>query len=184
MIKRYEISNPYIASVVEDPLSGDLVLYTDHAAALAKVSDRLEVAVEALEAIKTPGSGPWQPIDIATNRHRYQSPRRTKEHGMIDPKLLTPENGFVEGVVVGVEYFDGVSECGYWPDDDWPKNDSGIKSIRPLTGPMAIWNFAPEWADFLVIEHGNHLWQRGRSEDFFGDASNVTTRPFWARVKP
>lgn len=43
-----------------------VVLYTDHAAELAKVIARLVVAVAALEAVKTPGSGPWQPIEIAT----------------------------------------------------------------------------------------------------------------------
>ena len=103
---------------------------------------------------------------------------------MISTNQLTKEAGFEDGVVVEI-----VDEMGrVWFVESWkdeygdsktPSYESWI-SIRPLTGPMAIWNFAPEWADFLIVDHGNCLWQRGRRQDFFGDARNITDRPFWA----
>jgi hypothetical protein len=74
---------------------------------------------------------------------------------VIDPKLLTNENGFVEGCVVEIVQ-DGRSLLSYWKSQNEPEIlmlDVGhieimfceIEKICPLTGPMAIWNFAPEW---------------------------------------
>jgi hypothetical protein len=110
---------------------------------------------------------------------------------MIDPKLLTEENGFVEGCVVEVVRDDGVAYYAKLHSADekavfvtTPFGDiaismlEDISSTRPLTGPMAIWNFAPQWAEWAIIYDESILW--GMIGDNEGSGIPVY-RPFWAK---
>jgi len=118
---------------------------------------------------------------------------------MIDPKLLTEENGFVEGEwihcstnLTGRMGFVGklhsvIPECGvvrFYDEDD--AKFSEIVSIRPLTGPMAIWNFAPVWAESCIIGMNGVYWIKGsRPEDSdWPDLGweKIIFRPFWAKA--
>lgn len=114
---------------------------------------------------------------------------------MIDPKILTPEFGFEDGVVVEYQYhswgkienevmtfhgFFGGVDRGRVVIRDWECDHATvecelIESIRPLTGPMAIWNFAPEWAQWLLIWDGEPLWKR----EYQSHTSGIN-RPWWA----
>jgi len=109
---------------------------------------------------------------------------------MIDPKLLTAENGFALECVVEVTWNSG-QDVGYlhlnenelwlkrWIDESlgWDEVDS----IRPLTGPMAIWNFAPRWAVALEEGFGIILW-KDRDAMTCDDSFKWQRRPFWAKV--
>jgi len=108
---------------------------------------------------------------------------------MIDPKLLTEENGFVEGVVVeivdtnlrkSVHYFKKTGDADGLPFvelNDWTPAMIIIDSIRPLTGPMAIWNFAPIGAVAMISDvSGIKLVY---ADDYKHD--NLVKRPFWAK---
>lgn len=122
---------------------------------------------------------------------------------MIDPKLLTPDNGFVEGGVVDIVDNHGrrfvgrlshVTEFNIWLVES---NFHGfmfseVESIRPLTGPMAIWNFAPEWANYHLTRHDmkvsafrvelvDYMRHGPHAEEYKND---WTARPFWANRKP
>lgn len=123
---------------------------------------------------------------------------------MIDPKLLTEENGFVNGVAVAIRWSHYVSEDELYIfhnvykdeicitpggiDDSCEINVNKIKSIRPLTGPMSIWNFAPEWADVCFHgDMGSIQFYSNDQIDQFGDMvfdpehDKESTRPFWAK---
>lgn len=104
---------------------------------------------------------------------------------MIHPTQLTKEAGFEEGVVVEI----------VWEDDDhkpwlthWPifalSGINPIRSIRPLTGPMAIWNFAPDDAEILHRKiDGGFDWLLGTVEGWkmnYGDG-DFSHRPWWAK---
>lgn len=126
---------------------------------------------------------------------------------MIDPKLLTEENGFVEGVVVEIGYspykdrsLGTIYEYGklrkIWPDsieteqEDSPYGFDWIISIRPLTGPMAIWNFAPDYAQSAVVYcTGDIEWVGMPKEqvtvavDSSCPLDSISERPFWAIEK-
>lgn len=105
---------------------------------------------------------------------------------MITPDQLTKENGFEDGVVVEYETTDDDKDVEYFdeafrkmfivrPDAcDW------FTSIRPLTGPMAIWNFAPEWATHVEKrDEGDFLWW---ALDKDAIVERCSRRPFWART--
>jgi hypothetical protein len=114
---------------------------------------------------------------------------------MISPELLTKENGFVEGCVVEIETQTG-NLVQYWDElnrstiPDWCE-DGFITAIRPLTGPMAIWNHAPEWAEYAyLVEKIDDLWHYSWSKTkqdnpvFLGGwLALISERPFWARSK-
>lgn len=122
---------------------------------------------------------------------------------MIDPNQLTKENGFAKGCVVeivmedgnkSVEYFDGVSDGNVLLIDifgSWIMNENNkCQFIRPLTGSMAIWNFAPELATHclqMTDDQGN-IWVVSWYRDLVLDPlipddpdEIITNRPFWAR---
>jgi hypothetical protein len=123
---------------------------------------------------------------------------------MIPPDKLTAENGFMEGVVVEVEYHDYTgkhqkqvgrlhleSSHELWLDwwDDESISPSDLVSIRPLTGPTAIWNFAPEWATFCRImsedRQGDTIYWYGplheHDKKILRGAVDTTERPWWAQ---
>lgn len=96
---------------------------------------------------------------------------------MIHPSQLTREAGFEEGVVVEIALEDGHCKIVYWrakTEWRWEK----IRNIRPLTGDMAIWNFAPEWAEWLVNWGDSIQW--GVNEDNAGSGIMIK-RPWWAK---
>lgn len=119
---------------------------------------------------------------------------------MIDPKPLNPDNGFVEGCVVEYQYhawggkevmtfhafFVGISE-NRMVIRDWEGRGESycdlIESIRPLTGPMAIWNFAPEWATACSVGKDGIGWLENPAYEMVG-LPGWTKRPFWANRKP
>lgn len=126
---------------------------------------------------------------------------------MIDPAKLTEENGFVDGCVVEIlhRHSDGdffvtgkilrTNSRGIVLDMPISAKNgvtvlfSDIISIRPLTGPMAIWNFAPKEnkdqgvkAPVAVLYSGLDVMWLYDDEDpneFLND--NCIMRPFWAR---
>lgn len=93
---------------------------------------------------------------------------------MIDPKLLTKESGFEDGVVVEYE------RAGFRPSvthfGSRVMKMTDIVSIRPLTGPMAIWNFAPKWAQCLVRDEHEFTFLASDEHD-----EGFETRPWWAK---
>lgn len=114
---------------------------------------------------------------------------------MIDPKLLTAENGFVDGVVVEIVLAGGSKDLSYFEHADsdeagfcdsfgsWIMTKENLHvSIRPLTGPMSIWNFAPEWADYCWHEESSLIWYKGPI--MIGSTGRVSIRPFWAKDTP
>lgn len=114
---------------------------------------------------------------------------------MIDPKLLTEENGFVDGCVVEIVILDGdwktyhhgiLKDCGrdcvvYECEGEEILSSvpfKSIHSIRPLTGPMAIWNFAPSWATHLDMEDGFFEFVNLKNDGVYDGYIN---RPLWAK---
>ena len=115
---------------------------------------------------------------------------------MINPQLLTKENGFEDGVVVELFYQDESGSYTEWDtwvtpdcriDEQFPIVDLGntahdfacLVSIRPLTGPMSIWNHAPEWATHCAETEATIYWYKwGAVPSNTFDI--VTARPFWA----
>ena len=115
---------------------------------------------------------------------------------MIHPTQLTKEAGFEEGVVVMVKEVQwrerpmvlriGRNEHGeYITDAHAYAYFSHIESIRPLTGPMSIWNFAPKWAESCIAGRNGVYWIQGsRPEDSdWPDLGweKITFRPWWAK---
>jgi len=126
---------------------------------------------------------------------------------MIDPKVLTEENGFVEGCVVEIvteeeraigtfTHVNFVNSSGpYLELENYTLSNYGfygtrieeIVSIHPLTGPMAIWNFAPEWADVCyhndmgtVNFYSNEMLEQYGDMVFDTEHDTESKRPFWA----
>jgi hypothetical protein len=101
---------------------------------------------------------------------------------VIAPKLLTPENGFEDGVVVEIEWENYSPSIEYYvwgsamdqPQKEYMISQYGV-SVRPITGPMSIWNHAPEWAQWLLMWDGVALWKRSDEPHTAG-----IERPFWA----
>ena len=102
---------------------------------------------------------------------------------MIDPKLLTKEAGFYDSEPVEVEYENEVKEVGYFPVDDWNLDNKKIVSIRPFAGPMAVWNFAPDWATFAEVRLGGIAWLTEAPKWFDGTSEAIQARPWWAQKK-
>ena len=103
---------------------------------------------------------------------------------MIDPKLLTPEAGFMDCCAVEVQWPNEVYEVGYFPCDDWGRDVSEVVSIRPLTGPMAIWNFLPRNVKAVVLDDTG--WPVHQYFDTMPDSMlpvGCVHRPFWAQKK-
>ena len=111
---------------------------------------------------------------------------------MIDPKLLTAEQGFVEGCVVEGVRDDGVAYYAKFHSVDekavfvtTPFGDIAIsmleeiQSIHPLTGPMAIWNFAPDGSVALITSVLGIQWIY--ADDY--KHINLVKRPFWVMGK-
>ncbi len=113
---------------------------------------------------------------------------------MVNPNLLTEQNGFVAGELVQIDSqvitWHGLND--YDPDyKDWITGEyenidpNLVNIIRPLTGPMAEWNFAPDWAEYLKINDNCfiHEWMRGIKETDKYDPHYERfyfKRPFWA----
>lgn len=99
---------------------------------------------------------------------------------MIDPKLLTPDNGFVEGCVVMVTWDDASQEPMFFEDFMRIANGSPFvmktASIYPITGPMAVWNLIP--AHVLSV---NGFFD---FTEWFTDDRGRFKRPIWANRKP
>lgn len=109
---------------------------------------------------------------------------------MIDPKLLTEENGFQKGVVLLWTDHDDSQEIGILEEINY-HGVGGIyllskyvrldliKSIKVLTSPMSIWNqpFPPkaQWCTFNGFSYTFH-----ESDQFLGAYSILMKRPFWA----
>jgi len=101
---------------------------------------------------------------------------------MINPQLLTKENGFEDGVVVEIEWdtypiTGNDKEIAYWEDAKLWSTDHMV-AIRPLTGPMGIWNHAYDDATHLSID-GAGCFQfctlhKGQNPEGY------IPRPFWA----
>ena len=104
---------------------------------------------------------------------------------MIDPQLLTKENGFEDGVVVEIVWlnetdpeflvWDEIEKRNVCDDDLLPE----LLSIRPLTGPMSLWNHAPEWAKACSIEADCVNWVANPVFEMTG-FEGWSMRPFWA----
>lgn len=114
---------------------------------------------------------------------------------MIHLSQLTKENGFADGVMVEI-VVSGKSSWGVFSpvdetcikvrtQDSLTYYTDCIESIRPLTGPMAIWNFAPEWAESCITGRNGVYWIQGyRPEDSdWPDLGweKITFRPWWAK---
>jgi len=63
-----------------------------------------------------------------------------------------------------------------------------VDSIRPITGPMSIWNHAPDWAEVLLTSgqglyrfFTNEEWSRWSAMMFDAEHDTLTSRPFWAK---
>jgi len=101
---------------------------------------------------------------------------------MIPPDKLTAENGFVDCCVCEVEWTEGFKQVGYFPLNDWGRPESEIISIRPLTGPMAIWNHAPVWATWCREQKlGIEWWDQEPMAKFAWERRSA--RPFWATAQ-
>lgn len=108
---------------------------------------------------------------------------------MIDPKLLTPDNGIVEGCVVAYR-IDGdtnerVGHARYADhgfsilENQWI-GTRNLDTIRPLTGPMAIWNFAPESALACMVYETMVQWVEYLPPE--GTTyTGLLIRPWWAK---
>lgn len=109
---------------------------------------------------------------------------------MIDHNQLTEENGFTDGTVILINgeatffretYYNEDEECHIISTDAGECNLDNVWEIKPLTGPMAIWNFAPEWADvYCESVGGDHLFS---SIAFIPELERYrwASRPFWAK---
>lgn len=114
---------------------------------------------------------------------------------MIHPNLLTPEFGFVEGCVVEtverghrefnifrrIEQVEGTTLWALVFASGWCPVIGLFDSIKPLTGPLSIWNFAPEWAVAAQIKEMGVSWEHSIPEWWDGKSSVVSLRPWWAR---
>lgn len=119
---------------------------------------------------------------------------------MIPPDKLTEKNGFVEGCVVetierGTRRFNILNRIGhvveppadYWFlefSDGWRPIIGLFDSIRPLTGPMAIWNFIPRNVKAIVLS--NDGWPVSMYYYNMPDIMlprGVIERPWWATAQ-
>lgn len=108
---------------------------------------------------------------------------------MIDPKLLTEEAGFVDGVVVEYKYSKvdkryvdilNASQDGKIDTQEYFLGQfEDMEYIHPLTGPMSIWNHAPEWAQWCKVSKINITWWDQEPPHQF-DWNQVSQRPWWA----
>jgi len=118
---------------------------------------------------------------------------------MISPTLLTPSNGFEDGVLVeivhrhseGSKVIHGVmgnKDISLTLYSDLHSLPIGIQysdilSIRPLTGPMSIWCHAPGWATYCCESEASGTWYSWCWEPKEAVTKNwerITARPFWA----
>ena len=112
---------------------------------------------------------------------------------MIDPKLLTEESGFVEGVVVEVVQHghgylsEKMTTCAWWRREGYAVTmgyrsfPNEMISIRPLTGPMAIWNFLPRNIKAVIFDEDG--WPKHQFFDTMPDdmmPKAAVSRPWWA----
>lgn len=117
---------------------------------------------------------------------------------MIHPTQLTKAAGFEEGVVIEIGYKPWKDQsqetvleygklCKIWPDsveteqEESPYGLDWIVCIRPLTGPMAIWNFAPEWATCCQNREMGISWDHQIPEWWDGKSTVIQLRPWWAK---
>lgn len=97
---------------------------------------------------------------------------------MIDPNQLTIENGFVEGCVIEYETDSEYPATDYF-DASFIDSATTLVSIRPLTGHMAIWNHAPEWAVCAQVREMGVSWEYNIPEWWDGVSPVISMRPFW-----
>lgn len=120
---------------------------------------------------------------------------------MIDSKLLTPEYGFQEGVVVEIIQ-DGRTFLSYWEIQNEEMmiilevghiqiDIDEIENIHPLTGPLAVWNYAPPYAQACRFMDEDNLndtifWYPKLCEydrNILSRDPRVSFRPWWAEVQ-
>lgn len=105
----------------------------------------------------------------------------------ITKEMLTADEGFVEGVVIEIEYWGCTKVVEYFESTyNYPQLDS----IRPLTGPVAHWSLdmVPDDAEWSVM-HPNGVdfftaddWKA--LEGIVLDAPGaVSKRPWWCERK-
>lgn len=100
---------------------------------------------------------------------------------MISKELLTVENGFEDGVVVLVITNNSSLKPQYyeWKEKYKDSIDWGYYySIKPLTGKMAIWNFAPGWANLCMTNSRSYAFYV--RELTIANFEVHSKRPFWA----
>ena len=113
---------------------------------------------------------------------------------MINPALLTKENGFEDGVVVEVNGRPYIFMTFHPGNTRWNAHVEckegqlfllpNIESIRPLTGKMAHWglDWVPKWASWCEVRgNGIVYWLDSKPMNSLG---TVTKRPFWAKETP
>lgn len=106
---------------------------------------------------------------------------------MIDPKLLTKDAGFEDGVVYEINWGLGVKEWFLWGSHEDPNgwDLESMLSIRPLTGPMAIWNFAPKWAKSVYVFDDGLSWKTTGKDDWIREWPELDgfmyDRPWWSK---
>lgn len=105
---------------------------------------------------------------------------------MINPKLLTKEAGFIVGTVVEINGTE-VGRIIKITNSFLHLNTfvfgipfDTIDSIRILTGPMSIWNHAPEWATYLIQGGGEFCFGIKIPNWWDGGSSKIQLRPWWA----
>lgn len=104
---------------------------------------------------------------------------------MINPQLLTAENGFEDGVVVEIEWENCSPQIEYYvwgsamdqPQKEYMISQYGV-SVRPLTGTMSIWNHLPDGVEAILRHPGGitfYFDDPGKEDD-----PRIVYRPFWA----
>lgn len=111
--------------------------------------------------------------------------------------MLTEECGFINGAIVEWDTYLGKfhapfdkdninSDCyfgigGDWDNDTYSWGDELI-SIKVLTGPMSIWNHAPEWAEYCIVDKDFIQFLSDiETSDFAIGLFSIIERPWWAK---
>lgn len=110
---------------------------------------------------------------------------------MINPAKLTAEQGFVDGCVVEYQIERGGHGVDYLCfDGPFALDFKHMIHIRPLTGPMAIWNFLPK--ETVAICRGDHGYPEfqlyATHPAIVGNYGmwsgyKIEPRPWWAQKK-
>ena len=109
---------------------------------------------------------------------------------MIDTNLINEENGFIKGCMIEINgsvlTYDGFYKYSenyakaIWTEEGGGFVPSKIKSLRFLTGDLAVWNFAPKGKSVLVKNPTGWYWLNSVPEKL-SQEDEVSFRPFWAK---